>query len=169
MKIGVISDSHDNMPAIRAALDFFAAEKVGAMIHAGDIVSPFAAKMVATFSSGPLHCIYGNNDGEKAGLAAILKGIVPGPLQIELAGRRIVVEHWIDDVSPALAAGADVVITGHTHQVVNDRKEGRAPTLILNPGECCGWLTGVATVAILDTDSLSARIVTLSTGRAWKT
>lgn len=167
MKIGVLSDSHDHMPMLRAALDLFAAEKVEAVIHAGDIVSPFAAKMMLDYR-GPLYVVYGNNDGEHPGLAKLLPGIVAGPLRVELGGRRIVVHHWIEQVPADVLRSADVVITGHTHQVVNDRVEGRQPTLILNPGECCGWLTGVSTVAILDTDSLTARIMTLSTGKSWK-
>lgn len=169
MKIGVISDSHDHMPMIRAALDLFAGEKVDAVIHAGDIVAPFAAKLLVEYR-GPLYTVYGNNDGEHAGLAGVLKGIVNGPLVLDLDGRRIVVHHWIEQVPAAMLPAADVVITGHTHQVVNDRVEGEGgkPRLILNPGENCGWLTGQATVAILDTASLSARIVTLATGKAWK-
>ncbi|MDD4889540.1 MAG: metallophosphoesterase [Phycisphaerae bacterium] len=167
MKIGVISDSHDHMPMIAAAMDLFAGERVDAIIHAGDIVSPFAAKMLLAFR-GPRYTVFGNNDGEHAGLSAILAGITPGPLVLELGGRRILVHHWIEQVPKELAAGVDVVITGHTHQIVNERIEGRRPGLILNPGECCGWLTGVASVAILDTESLTARIVTLATGKSWR-
>ncbi len=168
MKIGVLSDSHDNMPMIRAALDLFAAEHVEAVIHAGDFVAPFAARLLVTFP-GPLYTVFGNNDGEQKGLAGVFGNVAPGPLRLTLAGRRILVHHWIEQVPEELRRQADVVITGHTHEVVNDRVEGRSPTLILNPGECCGWLTGRATAAILDTDSLSARIVTLGEGRAWKT
>lgn len=167
MKIAVLSDTHDNMPMIQAALELFAAERVEAMIHAGDIVAPFAAKLLATFP-GPLYAVFGNNDGEQAGLAAVLPEITVGPLRLALGGRRILVHHWIEQVPRELPGQADVVITGHTHEVVNDRVDGRTPTLILNPGEACGWLTGRATAAILDTDSLSARIVTLSEDGAWK-
>ena len=167
MKIGVLSDSHDNMAMILAALELFEAERVEAAIHAGDIVAPFAAKLLKRFA-GPLHVVYGNNDGEREGLAGVLPQISPGPLRVDLAGRRIIVHHWIEQVPPEATAGADVIITGHTHVIVNDRVEGRHPTLILNPGECCGVLTGRSTAAILDTDSLSARIVTLGEGEAWK-
>jgi putative phosphoesterase len=170
MKIGVLSDSHDNMPMIRAALDLFAAERVEAAIHAGDFVAPFAAKLLVTFP-GPLYTVFGNNDGEQIGLVAVFKNVVPGPLPLTLGGRRILVHHWIKQLPEELCRGADVIITGHTHEIVNERIESQpgSPRLILNPGECCGWLTGRATAAILDTDLLSARIVTLSQGRAWKT
>jgi predicted phosphodiesterase len=42
--------------------------------------------------------------------------------------------------------------------VVNERRDGR---LFLNPGECCGWVSGRSTIAMLNTDSLSAEIIDL--------
>jgi predicted phosphodiesterase len=47
-------------------------------------------------------------------------------------------------------------VTGHTHEVVNEVRNG---VLQLNPGECCGWVTDRCTVALLDTDALEAQIV----------
>jgi hypothetical protein len=49
-----------------------------------------------------------------------------------------------------------VVITGHTHEIVNESHEG---VLYLNPGECGGWLTDRCTVALLDTEQLKAEII----------
>ena len=57
---------------------------------------------------------------------------------------------------PGDLADADVVMTGHTHEVDNELHDGR---LFLNPGECCGWVSGRCTVAVLDTDSLSAEVI----------
>jgi putative phosphoesterase len=106
--------------------------------------------------TGPLRVIYGNNDGEREGLKRILPQIQDGPLWIEAGGKRILVHHYADWCSPADVAQADIIITGHTHEVVNERQGGK---LLLNAGECCGWLTGRCTVAILDTDALSAEII----------
>jgi uncharacterized protein len=39
--IGLISDSHDNLNAIRKAVEFFNRKEVKAVLHAGDLVSPF--------------------------------------------------------------------------------------------------------------------------------
>jgi predicted phosphodiesterase len=33
--------------------------------------------------------------------------------------------------------------------------------LIINPGECCGWLTNRATIAVLDLSTMSARLIEL--------
>jgi putative phosphoesterase len=159
MLVGVLSDTNDRLPLIAKALDLFAQERVGAVIHAGDIVSPFAAKVLKTAESRcPLHVIYGNNEGESAGLASVLPQIERGPLRLELGGRKVLVHHFDKWCDPTDVAWADVVITGHTHEIVN---EVRGARLFLNPGECCGWVKGRCTVAILDTVGPTATILDL--------
>ncbi|MEE9212165.1 MAG: YfcE family phosphodiesterase, partial [Phycisphaeraceae bacterium] len=120
-------------------------------------VAPFAAKIIAPeVLSVPLHCIYGNNDGEREGLKAILPNLVEGPLTVKLGGRTIVMHHFIDWLKPADIAPADVVISGHSHEVVNEQGNGK---LLLNPGECCGWVNDRCTVALLDLETLKADII----------
>jgi len=154
MLIGVLSDTHDRLPAIDAALRLFERRGVEAVIHAGDVVAPFAARRLAGLKV-PLHLCYGNNDGERTGLKAVLPQIQDGPLRLHLDGRALLVHHFIDWCEPADVASSAVVITGHTHEVVNRVESGR---LLLNPGECCGWVTGRCTVALLDTRGPSAEI-----------
>ena len=160
MLIGVVSDSHDRLPAIDAAMRLFHERRVAAVIHAGDFVAPFAVKRLFAYR-GPLHVVYGNNDGERRGLKDLLPGIVDGPLHLELDGRAILIHHFIDCCEPADIDRADVIITGHTHEVVNRFERGK---LFLNPGECCGWVSGRCTAAILDTQALSAEVCELETG-----
>lgn len=157
MKIGVISDTHDRLPTFQRAVALFRRLRVDAVFHAGDYVAPFAAKLIGPdVLSTPLYCVYGNNDGERKGLKAALPGIVDGPLRVKLGGKTIVMHHFDGWLKPGDADGADLVITGHTHAVVNEKREGR---LILNPGECCGWVTERCTVAVVDLDTLEADIV----------
>jgi hypothetical protein len=157
MKIGVISDSHDRLPTLRRAMALFRRLPVDAILHAGDLVAPFAARILLEGNHRiPLHCIYGNNDGERAGLKAILPTLQDGPMRLSLGGKTLVMHHWIDWFKPADLVGAHIVVSGHTHQVVNETRDG---VLHLNPGECCGWLTDRCTVALLDTDSLTAEII----------
>ena len=157
MKVGVISDTHDRLPPLRRAVALFERLKVAAIFHAGDFVAPFAAKIIAPeVLSVPLHCIYGNNDGEREGLKAILPNLVEGPLTVKLGGRTIVMHHFIDWLKPADIAPADVVISGHSHEVVNEQGNGK---LLLNPGECCGWVNDRCTVALLDLETLKADII----------
>lgn len=155
MRLGVISDTHDRLPALDRGLEILRDRQVAALIHAGDHIAPFAAKRLLTWT-GPLHAIYGNNDGERKGLKSVLPEIQDGPLWVEMDGCRILVHHFIDWCEPADIDRADVIITGHTHEVVQERRDGK---LFLNPGECCGWLTGRCTVAVLDTERRDAEIV----------
>lgn len=157
MKIGVISDTHDRLPTFARAVAMFNRLKVDAVFHAGDYIAPFAGKLIAPdVMSIPVHCVLGNNDGEKKGLKAVLPQLVDGAMTVKLGGRTIVMHHFIDWLKPAEIAPADLIITGHTHAIVNELKNGK---LYLNPGECCGWLTGRCTVAIVDLDTLKADIV----------
>lgn len=161
MNIGVLSDSHDHVGLVRQALEAFAARGVGAILHAGDIVAPFTAKLLADkdlIGDAAVHVIYGNNDGERAGLKTLLPRIDDGPLRVELGGRVIVMHHFIKWFTDADLAGADVVISGHNHEA---RIETRDGVLYLNPGETCGVLTGRPTAAILDTETLAAEIIDL--------
>ncbi|MEM1444703.1 MAG: YfcE family phosphodiesterase [Planctomycetota bacterium] len=171
MKIGVLSDSHDRLPALAAALDAFADAGVDALIHAGDFVAPFAAKLLTAESlsergltlSGGVHVIYGNNDGERVGLKKALPQLVDGPLRLELDGCRIAVAHFVEWFDESDHAWADVLISGHNHEVaIETRHVAGRDRLYLNPGECCGWLTGRYTVALLDTEARTAELIELN-------
>ncbi len=157
MKIGVLSDTHDNIPKIKAAVELFNAEDVQLVIHAGDIIAPFAAAAMSDLKCRVV-AVLGNNDGEQIILAKRFEDI--GELhiyaaQIEVGGKNIVVTHYPDLVESLAASGDfDVVIYGHTHNV-DVRKEN---TLILNPGECGGWVTGTSTVALVDLETLEVDI-----------
>ncbi len=155
MRIGIISDTHDRLPALDRGLELLERREVSAIIHPGDVIAPFAAKRLLAWT-GPLHVVYGNNDGERAGLKKVLPQIQDGPLWVDGDGKRILVHHFIDWCSAADVEVADIIITGHTHEVVNETRDGK---LFLNPGECCGWVNGRCTVAVLETESMSAEIL----------
>jgi len=156
-----MSDSHDNLPMIRRALERFEAEGAECLIHAGDFVAPFAVREILKFKGAAYGC-FGNNDGEKAGIRALWPGVADAPCELLLGGRRILLTH--DEASlaaaPEMLRRAEVLIVGHTHQPEVRPEAGGAP-LRVNPGECGGWLSGKGTVAILDTAELSARILEL--------
>jgi putative phosphoesterase len=159
MQIGILSDTHDRLTTFRGALEQFQARGVDTLIHAGDIVAPFAAKLLAEFP-GTVHVAYGNNDGERVGLKRMLPQIQDGPLWVELGGRRILVHHFVDWCAPEDIARADVIVTGHTHEALIERRSGK---LWINPGECCGWVTGRATIAMLTLPTLQVEILEVPT------
>ena len=159
MKVGLISDTHDRLPTFERAVELFRRLRVEAIFHAGDYVAPFAAKLIGAEAPGlagiDVHCIYGNNDGERDGLKKALPQITDGPtrttLQTPHGPRTIAMAHFVEWFKPADLAGADVIVSGHDHQAkIETRQAGGKPVLVVNPGECCGWLTGRCTVALLD-------------------
>ena len=160
MLIGIVSDTHDHLDRLRTALRRFAEAGVDIVLHAGDIVSPF---MVVPFQEAGLRMVgvFGNNDGDKLFLRERFKGVGDlnfGPYEVELGGRRIVVMHEPRSLEALIASGKyDLVVYGHTHEV--DVREGRP--LVINPGECGGWLSGRATCALVDLKGLKAEIIEL--------
>ncbi len=158
MRIGILSDTHDNLTAIDLAGERFKSRRVGMVIHAGDWVAPFAVKRVAAWGI-PFAGIFGNNDGDRAMIQKVSGGIVRSPwLMIDVNGWPTAVVHE-PDFAAILAGGAcRLVIHGHTHQP-SVTHHGEA--LVVNPGECCGWISGHSTVAEIDTATGDALIVTL--------
>lgn len=163
MKLGVLSDSHDNLPMIRKAVEVFSKSGVEALIHAGDFCSPFTLpefKPLADMGM-KMHAVFGNNDGDRPLLvrrAGDFCSFVDGARSIELGGRRIVVMHYPDLSQDLFRLGTyDLVIYGHDHKV---RVEGSDKKL-LNPGACSGYLADAATVALVDTATMAVEIVRL--------
>jgi len=162
MKIGIISDTHDNLPQIKKAVKIFNREKVELVLHAGDFVSPFTFLEFKNLNY-PLKGVFGNNDGDKLYLQEKFRGIgklYPTPYNVKINNKNIVMLHK-EKLIDALAESQkyDVVIYGHTHRT-DLRKIGK--TIIINPGECGGWLTGKSTIALLDLESLEAKIIKLA-------
>ena len=159
--IGVMSDSHDNMTQIRKAVALYKDAGCDLVLHAGDLVAPFAARELAALGC-PVKAVFGNCDGEKQGLEMTLEEfgeIQDAPLFFAHGGCKILLVHYHFSVATyALSGKYDVVIFGHTHKP-DIRREGK--TLLLNPGEAGGWLTGKSTVALLNPDKLEAEIIPL--------
>ena len=102
--------------------------------------------------------VFGNNDGERIGVAKRFEslGEVHNNLaEVEVGSRKICAMHY-PELAEAIAQSGeyDIVIYGHTHQI--DARQEKS--LILNPGEVGGWVTGKSTVAIVDLDNLEVEI-----------
>ena len=158
MIVGVMADSHDNIPMIAKAVRLFRHQQVESIIHAGDFVAPFAVRELMK-AGLPVTGIFGNNDGEKEGIGRICRTIYEPPHRFELGGRTVALVHDRENLRPEDATGADVIIYAHDHKAGVEP----GPPLLLNPGECGGWLSGRATVALLDLRELDAHIVGLDT------
>ncbi|RMG00624.1 MAG: metallophosphoesterase [Nitrospirae bacterium] len=160
MKLGIISDTHDNMDRVKQAISIFNDEGVDMVLHAGDITSPFALIPFNEELRADYKGIFGNNDGDRLLITQRSGGrITPQPLKTELDGRKVVVIHEPYLLKEITASGMyDLVIYGHTHRA-EIKREGK--TLIINPGEAGHWLYGKATIAILETDTMEGRIINL--------
>ena len=163
MKIGIISDSHDNVPNIKSAITYFNSLSVGAVLHCGDFVSPFSLLPFTELDCKKLYLVFGNNDGEKLGIKELAQenGWVIGtpPMELELHHRKIVMLHEPDALKSLRASGGHQVIAyGHTHRPVVEKENGG---LIINPGESGGWTSGNPTLGIVDLETMEAEILAI--------
>jgi len=153
--IGVISDTHDNLPMIEKAVERLNEENVELVLHAGDYISPFVIPKFKALHA-KLIGVFGNNDGDHEFLRKRFSETenctIHGRFaEVNVAGFKIALLHGDEtELLNALinCGGFDAVIHGHSHANVS-RRNGK--TLIVNPGEVCGYLTGKSTIALLDT------------------
>lgn len=156
MKIGLISDTHDNIVKIRSAILFFKKSRVNLIIHAGDFIAPFAVREFISCGID-FKGVFGNNDGEKKQILSMASNkIFLPPLSLNLNGFSVFVTHNIDLIEGINFQNYNLVLYGHTHRPhVKEHNGG----WIVNPGEGCGVLSGEATAALLDTKSEKLDIV----------
>jgi len=165
MLIGLISDTHDNLPLIDRAVWRLNEEKVELVLHAGDYVAGFVIPRFKALNA-KLIGVFGNNDGDHELLrkrfsenkSLELRGNFA---EINAGGMKIALLHGGDvELLEALInqESFDVVVHGHTH-IHEIRRKGK--TLVVNPGEVCGYLTGKSTLAVLDTVKQEAKIIEL--------
>jgi uncharacterized protein len=145
MRLGIISDTHDDVENVRAAIDIFNQKEVETVIHAGDYIFPGIVKEFSRLNA-KLVGVLGNNDGEKGHLLKTfldvggdLKGEL-GELQIE--GLKIGIYHGTSDVIKDLLVSSgkyNIFVCGHTHKmepsgISNGKYQNNGSTLVLNPG-----------------------------------
>lgn len=159
MQIAVISDIHDNLWNLAAALEEIAAADV--LICCGDLCSPFVIDQLAKFA-GPIHIVFGNNDADLFRItskSASKSNInVHGELfRAEFDGRRFAVNHFDYIARPMAKSGDfDVVCFGHNHEFELST-EGACQ--LVNPGPIMGakfsngWEDVPATYVVYDTVS----------------
>ncbi len=140
MHIAILSDIHDNVWNLATALE--AIKDAEALICCGDLCSPFILDQLADGFSGPIHIVFGNNDGDLYRIAdkaskrdhVHLHGAF---FEGELGGKRFAVNHYPDIARPIAASGQyDVVCYGHNHDY---KVEMVGNTLTINPGTLLGY------------------------------
>jgi len=165
MLIGLIADTHDNLPMVDKAVKKLNEMNVGLVLHAGDYVAPFVIPKLKELKA-KLIGVFGNNDGDRELLKKRFNEYkdleVHGNFaEIIVGGLKIALLHGDEEeLLEALinSQSFDIVVHGHIHKTDVYQK---GKTLIVNPGEVCGYLTGKSTIALLDTDRREAEIIEL--------
>ena len=162
MRIGVFADAHDHKDNVIRAVAEFNRRNCELVLFAGDLVSPMTVTPLRKLQC-PLIACFGDNDGNKTGITGgmrIVGSIEEPPRVVETDdGTRILLTHILDDEARSLAADCRVVVSAHSHRPgIEETGEGR---LFVNPGETSGWSFRKPTVAMIETDPLSAEIVAL--------
>lgn len=168
MRIGLMADSHDRIPAIAELLRLMQEGGATMVLHAGDYVSPLALKPFEDLHM-TLAGVFGKNDGDHQSLqqranAGLGLELFESPHSFEVAGHQVLLVHDLGDVQKRSVAKHSVIIHGFTHEQ-NMKTQG--DSLVVCPGESCGWLYGTPGAALLDLDTKQVEFLTLD-GPQWK-
>ncbi|MCL4378412.1 MAG: metallophosphoesterase [Actinobacteria bacterium] len=163
MKLGIISDTHDDVENVKKVIEIFKEKKIDIIIHLGDYVSPPIVKLFKGFN---LTGIFGNNDGFQFGLINTFNEIdgriIGGHFaKLIIDGLKIALYHGeFREVSEALAKSGDfdVIFTGHFHLMEEKKFE---KTQLISPGSPHKFLTNDEnpSAAIFDTESREVKFI----------
>lgn len=151
MRIGVISDTHNEVHATQCALRIFDEMDVKVLIHCGDI----GASVIPLFAGRQTHFVLGNTDDAERLRETIdaSNNVLHDEFgELEIAGRRVAFLHGHDVArfcETVSSGNWDLVCFGHSHSFSNERS-GR--TVTLNPGALSR--TNFPSVAVVDLPSL---------------
>jgi uncharacterized protein len=159
MRIGILSDSHDQLVLTQHAVELLIREGAEALIHCGDLTGP---EIVRACAKLPCTFAFGNHDADNAPALELAIAEVGGTCVasggiVEMAGKRIGVLHGHVGMKDMLTKRPDYVIHGHSH-IAADCRIG--PTRRICPGALDRAES--LTVALLDTETEELRILRLS-------
>ena len=164
MIVGIMADTHDRLPLVDKAVKRLNEERVELVLHAGDYIAGFVIPHFEPLKAD-LIGILGNNDGDHELLRKKFKeagfDLRGAFAEVKIDGLRIAMLHGEDEEllhSLINAESYDVIVHGHTHKAKTYRK---GKTLVINPGEVCGYVTEKSTIATLNTETFDAKIISL--------
>ena len=164
-RIVVFSDTHchtwgDVHPHIRAAV-----ADADIAVHCGDLVRMDVVRGLQCAAKCAV-VVHGNSDPPD------VRRAIPYVRTIEVEGARIGITHpaWggpefpPEDLLPDFAEPPDAILFGHTHEPMNEVRNG---ILYLNPGQGYSSFMVACTIAVLTVDNgrLSAEIKTIVPAR----
>ncbi len=119
MRLGVLSDTHNELARTRRAVQMLRDAGTEALVHCGDLASPPIVQAIAVL---PAWFVFGNHDSDM--VPALQQAAVEfGPIclgwgsVIEVGGKRIGVAHghMTADVQRVLANRPEFLLSGHSH------------------------------------------------------
>ncbi len=135
MRIGILSDTHNQFERTSHAIQFLCEAGAEALIHCGDFVDDTILMLMRAI---PCYFVLGNNDANSAqnlrqaahqiGAKCLERGGI-----IELAGKRIATTHGhlTSEIRRLRTLQPDFLFSGHTH-AAHDRFDGKLRWI--NPG-----------------------------------
>lgn len=153
MKLGILSDTHNNAANLTSALVAMRKRGVTELIHCGDLTNPATAALLDGFL---VHLVFGNGDLiQMIEISAELGSLSP-PGQAahiytaRLDGARIAAVHGhkggqVDEL--ARSGQYDYVFHGHSHRR-RDERIGLAR--VINPGALGGLRAGPRSCLVID-------------------
>jgi putative phosphoesterase len=135
MKLGILSDTHDQCTRCEQAVSLLQAAGAEAIVHCGDLTE---ANIIEICAVVPFYFVLGNNDYDNVPMLQQMAART-GTTYLELGGvigianQKIAVTHGhlTSEVRRLLALQPDYLLSGHTH-VAEDRVVDR--TRRINPG-----------------------------------
>jgi putative phosphoesterase len=159
MRVGIISDIHDNLWNLKPAIEWLN-ENAGVLICCGDLCSPFVMDELKKFR-GPVNIVFGNNDADLFRITrkSDSRVQVHGEFfETQFDEKTLAVNHFDYLARPIAQSGRyDIVCFGHNHRISLEQF-GR--TLCVNPGPIMGaafgpngWEDVDSTFAIYDSQT----------------
>ncbi len=155
MKIGILSDTHNDFKNIHKAVSIFEGHQPDMLIFCGDATT---VEVIEWFCNYPLIYTFGNGDFTTGDIAALLKAYSPSNFagyvyEGELGGKKVAVTHGhLMNVNDEMTSSGkfDYIFTGHTHLRM-DQRIGN--TRLINPGALGGAQKESRSVALLDLET----------------
>ena len=163
MKVGVLSDTHDDETNLRVALDAYRQQRITQLIHCGDMIGP---EIVGQLKGFQVIYVDGNMDRESGEIYRRLRELDPHSVVLptfegEIADVSIAVTHGDDlaELNRVIRSGIHrFVFTGHTHR---RRDETIGPTRVFNPGALGGLQFESRSYSMVDLVSGEVEVIEL--------
>ena len=119
VRIGIISDTHDQILRTERAIEILRSHDISALLHCGDLIGP---EMIYLCSCFPFYFVFGNHDADfvpqlQAAATEVGAHCLRWSGEIVLAEKKIAIVHGhlSTDTTRLLSGNPDYLFSGHSH------------------------------------------------------